>query len=394
MARVRFRARFWVILCILIIGIALGIYFLIFYGKQGELQLGAMRLNYEAKSVIIRDEVSCTTEKYDKIIFDVAEGAAVEQGTQIAQVFRWGYQDSTMQSLLDVRREIMEYQSTLLAGIVNPELDATNLQIDQKLQAIRIAARDGGETDILRLEQELKALLNKRMEQMRDIQPDETLTALYKREEEQQQNLASWKRDIVNDVGSGIVSFYFDGYEPVLNAAKLDLISADLVASALKGAAGNGNSMSTSSESPLYRLIDSDHFYIAFLTDATNPFRVSAGEQYTVLFDGYEQQAFLGKAHEPIVSDKQIVNILEFEQDLGTLIGIRTAQATIMLDASGFSVPLDAVMIEDGIPGIQILSGDNAVFTPVDVLATDENHAIIRAKGGTSLMEGLRYQRG
>ncbi len=395
MARVRFRARFWVILIFLVALLAFGIYMLFFGSQEGELKMGAMRLSHDANTVLIRDEASIVTEKYDKIIFDVVEGAPVEDGTQIAQVFRWGYQDSTMQSLLDVRKQILAYQLSKIEGIVNAELDTANAQINQKLAAIRGAASNPGETDLLTLEQELKSLLTQRMELLRNIQSDETLDALYRQEEEQLNNLATWKRDIVNSAGAGIVSFYFDGYETALNAQKLDVLNADLIASVLQGSASSGGYSSTSENRPLYRLVDSNHFYIAFLTSAASPLRLAEGETYLVAFEGYEAQSFTATALAPIVGEKNVVNILEFQQDMGELMGIRTVKASVMMDASGYEVPLDAITVVDGMPGIELLIGDTADWVAVDVLAADDTHAIIRAREDSTatLAPGQRFKR-
>ena len=152
MARVHFKARFFVIIIILVLLLVAGLYFLLFSDHEEELALGTLRLDYEAETVIIRDEINVPTEKFDKIIFDVVEGAVVEDGTQIAQVFRWGYQDSSMQSLLDVRKQLLNYQFTKTEGIINTDIDMANAQINQKLSEIRSTVREDSKTDLLSLE--------------------------------------------------------------------------------------------------------------------------------------------------------------------------------------------------------------------------------------------------
>lgn len=392
MQRVRVRGRFYVLLLLLLALLGVLIYFLVGGGREGELTMSTMRLSRATKTVLVRDEVSVTIERYDKILFDVVEGAHVQTGDQIAQVFKWGYQEETMQSLLDVEKNIFDYQLSLIKGIVNPELDALNLQIQQKQNAIRSAVRGESIADMLTLEQELKALLNSRKELLRDIQPDETLSSLYQQEEQQLTNLSTWKRDILNDVGEGVVSFYFDGYEQALSARKLDMINSDLVSGVLRGS-GTVSNIDTTKESPLYRLIDPDHFYIAFLTDASTPFRVTQGETYTVVFNGYADQPYTGTALAPILSGKQIVNLLEFNQPMNDLMGVRVVEASIMKDVTGLYVPLEAIEMREGMPGILRVAGDETAWTQVDVLSADEEGAIIRAAAGEALVAGLRYRK-
>ncbi len=392
MQRVRVRGRFYILLLLLIALAGVLVYFLIGGGREGELTMGTMRLSRAAKTVLVRDEASITVERYDKILFDVVEGAHVQSGDQIAQVFKWGYQEQTMQALLDVEKNILEHQLSLVKGIVNPELDALNLQIQQKQNAIRAAVREESDVDMLTLEQELKALLNTRKELLRDIQPDETLTGLYEQEQQQLTNLNTWKRDILNNEGEGVVSFYFDGYEQALSAKKLNMINSDLISGVIRGS-GVVSDIDTTDVSPLYRLIDPDHFYIAFLTDAQNPFRVTQGETYTIVFNGYADQPYTGTALAPILSGKQIVNLLEFNQPMNDLMGVRVVEASIMKDVTGLYVPIEAIEIREGMPGILRIAGDETAWTQVDVLAADEEGAIIRAAAGGELVAGLRYRK-
>ncbi len=392
MQRVRVRGRFYVLLVLLLALLGVLLYFLLGGGREGELAMSTMRLSRSEKTVLVRDEVSRTVERYDKILFDVVEGAHVNMGDQIAQVFKWGYQEQTMQTLLDVEKSIYEYQVSQIKGIVNPELDALNVQLQQKQNAIRAAVRGESTADMLTLEQELKALLSTRKELLRDIQPDEALNSLYQREEQQLTNLNAWKRDILNDVGDGVVSFYFDGYEQALSAKKLDMINSDLVAGVIRGS-GIVSNIDTTDVSPLYRLIDPDHFYIAFLTDASSAFRVTRGESYTVVFSGYADQPYTGTALAPIVSGKQIVNLIEFNQPMQDLMGVRVVEVSIMKDVTGLYVPLEAIEMREGVPGILRVAGEETVWTQVDVLAADEEGAIIRAAGGEALMAGLRYRK-
>ena len=300
-----------------------------------------------------------------------------------------------MQALLDVKKQILDYQLTQVKGIVNPDLDNLTTQIQQKEGAIRAAARGETGDDMLKLEQELKTLLDARVKLLKDtLQPDQTLSSLYQQEDQQQQNLNTWKRDILNDVGDGVVSFYFDGYEQALSAKKLDLINADLLSAVLKGSGGAGADSDTAAEKPLFRLIDPAHFYAAFLTDAASPFRLTPGETYTVVFSGYSDLPYTGTAVSAAVSGKQVVNILEFKQPINDLMGVRVVEASVMKDATGLYAPLDAIEMKDGKPGIRKVAGKDTVWVGVEVLAADKKGAIIRsADSAQPLTAGIRYRK-
>jgi len=329
----------------------------------------------------------------DKIIFDVKEGQAVENGTQIAQVFKWGYQDETMQTLLGAQRDILSNQLSKIEGIVKPELEQITRSIDETLANIRLTLSGQTTADMLTLEQELKSLLQQRSEILKnDIQSDQTLDDLYEQEKLQLENWSSWKRDIINDAGRGLVSFYFDGYEQVLNTEKLDMVNADLIKNILRGVSTTSN-ITSETERTLYRLVNQNDWYIAFLTDASDPLRLVANEEYVVVFEGYYDQPYNAVAMEPIVSDNQIVNLLKFNQDMGALIGVRVAKATIKKDVSGLEIPLKAISVVDGVPQVKVNAGTQTVEVPIDVLAVNDQHAIIRSKEPNQLSAGQRYQK-
>ncbi len=392
--KVRIHPRFYVILVLAIAGVSVGLYFLLgVIRREGELAVGTLRLQYDTKMVLLRDEKIVTVERFDKILFDVAEGAQVQEGEQIAQVFKWGYQEDTMQSLLDAQQKIYEYQLTLKEGIVDPELDAVQQQITQKQLEIRAAIQSEPNRDVLELEQELKTLLARRAELLRNVQPDAELTALYQQEEQQLTNYNSWKRDILNTIGPGVVSFYFDGNEQALDVQKLSMINADLIAEVIKGS-GKVSSVDTTAESPLFRLVNSSHFYVAFLTDSSNPFRLVEGQIYSVVFNGYTDQQFVGTALPPVVTEKQVVNMLEFNQELGDLMGGRVVSASVMKDVTGLQVPLSAISMKEGVPGIMRIGGESTEWVAIDVLAKDDEYAIIQsAQPGVQLVDGLRYKK-
>lgn len=392
--KVRIKPKFYIILTVFLAIVGSVVLLVINMVRDGELTVGEMQLAYPAKAVLLRDETIVSAERYDRVLFDVLEGATVNEGDPIAEVFKWGYQEDTMQTLLNVQKEIYEYQLSLVEDIVNADLDALQAQIKQKQLAIRSAI--GGETegDVLTLEQELKALLTQRSDMLRElVQPDENLTVLYEQENVQLNNLSSWKSDMVNTAGSGVVSFYFDGYEQALDTQKLDMVNADLIAEVIKNG-GAVTNVDTTVDRPLYRLVNRAHFYLAFLTDSASPFRLVRGETYQIVVNEEYAAPFTGVALAPVIYDKQVVNLLEVHQDMGDLMNVRLASVVIGKQVNGLRVPLDAIDMQNNIPGILRVAGEDTQWIEVEVLAVDEEEAIIRAANADSrLVEGARYKR-
>jgi len=297
-----------------------------------------------------------------------------------------------MVTMLNLQKQIYAYQLQLLGGQAPAELTELNDSIAAVEAQVRGVSRGESDLDMLDLEQTLKDLQNQRVELMKTlVTADTTLTQLYSNLESQQSTIKGWKRDIKNTSGTGIVSFYFDGYERVLNVNKLSTINSALVKSVVKG--GNtANLASSTSEIPLYRIINNTHWFIAFVTSSSDPMRLAAGEQYSVVFSDYSEQQYTATARESTVSENSVVNILEFNTDIGKLIGTRIVTASISKSAQGLVVPLKAVEIVDGVPGINISYGDTVLRVEVDILAQDEKKAVIRARNDSgTLTAGQKF---
>ncbi len=391
-SRVRIKGRFFVMLLILAGFIGLVIVIANVTKKSGEIEFGSLGADLEVSAAIIRDEKIIMSEPYEKITFDVVEGETVSNDQVIAQLYKRGYQDETMVTLLNLQKQIYDYQMQLLGGQEPAQLAELNSSIDTVELQIRAVSRGESNLDMLDLEQTLKDLESQRVSIMQSsVTPDTTLTQLYNDLRTQQNMMTGWKRDIKNTSGTGIVSFYFDGYEQVLSVNKLSTVNSALVKNVVKG--GNTAKVAAStSEVPLYRIINNTHWFIAFVTSSSDPMRLAEGEQYSVLFQDYSDQQYTATARASTVSENAVVNILEFNTDIGKLIGSRTVNATISKSAQGLVVPLKAIEIIAGVPGINIAYGDTVLRVEVDILAQNEKKAVIRTHNPSdNITAGMKF---
>ena len=395
--RRRVNARFFLFIGGLLAVLIIVILVLSLGGGSDTLKLGSINAETQISGVIIREESVVSTEKYEKINFHVVEGQAVADQTLIATVFKRGYQDESMIAMLNLQKEIREKQLKMF-GTGDSMLAEYDSRIAATKELIRDTARGYSDQDALTLEQQLRSLQQERISYLRSaVMPDTQLAGLYNQLADQEKSMKNWTRDIVNTAGSGVVSFYFDGYEQVLNSSKLGTINVSLINSLVKG----GNTTKTTqsaNESQLYRLVSPNHWFLAFTTDLDDPMRVAAGEEYYVTFDDYSDVVYLATAREPIVFAQQqeeddeisftggVVNVLEFYVDIGSFVGIRTVNATISKAAQGLTVEADTIDTVEGIPCVYVESGESVARVDIEVLAMDEENAVIRTKDGSNAL--------
>ena len=156
--KMRLTGRFFVMILSVVGIIALVVVVANLLKKTGEIEFGSLGADMEANAAIIRDEKIVMSEPYEKITYDVVEGETVNNEQVIAQLYKRGYQDETMVSLLNLQKQIYEYQLQLLGGQEPPELVDLNNSINEVEMQIRSVSRGESTLDMLDLEQSLKDL--------------------------------------------------------------------------------------------------------------------------------------------------------------------------------------------------------------------------------------------
>ena len=390
----RIRGKFFLFILCVIGVLALAGYLIIRSRETGTIDVGNVDTEMELNGVVIRDESIMITEPFEKIVFQVVEGQTVHNNDMIAQVYRRGYQDETMTTMINLQRDIYNYQMQLLGGRIPSDLADINENIQTVQNQIRASSRGESDLDVLTLEQKLKSLEAERISFLQStVSADATLSSMYSDLAMQQATQASWMRDIRNEAGTGTVSFYFDGFERALSMNKLGTINAALINNVVRG----GNTASTTestTESSLYRVINNTHWYVAFVTKASDGFRLSEGQQYTLEFPNYSEVLYTGTAIASTTSENSVVNILEFNTDIGKLIGVRTVSCILRKSAQGMTVPNYALSFENGIPGLLIRNGNETLRVNVQVISQDERKAVIEPLNpGDTLVVGQKYIR-
>ena len=97
---------------------------------------------------------------------------------------------------------------------------------------------------------------------------------------------------------------------------------------------------------------------------------------------------------ELIHSDAGVMNMLEINENMGPLLNNRVITLKAKSAVSGIMLPSDAVGYKDGSSIVTIEGRDGAYDVQVDVVASDGEHSIVRARDGEgTLSEGMRYKK-
>ena len=220
----RFRLRFYLILLVPILLVGAYVGYRILKPTTGRLGTDTVAGDLEFTGVIIRRENVAPSEDYHTIRYLVSEGDMVNNSQQVAYLYRKGYENQ-MSDIVSKEQQIYQQQITLLRlnsadGLTLPDqIAAYNDRVTEIVDKMTQASLGKDGLDYIQLAEELDDLLTARQNLLRQIVPaDATLTASY----QQLDNLKSAfsaESTLVNNSGSGYISFHLDGYE---NAMSID----------------------------------------------------------------------------------------------------------------------------------------------------------------------------
>lgn len=81
--------------------------------SYGELQEATMTFEQTYPVVLIRDETVYSATNYGQAVFYASEGERVSKCSKIAEVYRWGYNESLFKDLIAVQQQIRDYQENI-----------------------------------------------------------------------------------------------------------------------------------------------------------------------------------------------------------------------------------------------------------------------------------------
>ena len=385
----RFRLRFYLILLVPILLVGAYVGYRIMRPTTGRLGTDTVEGDLEFTGVIIRKENVATSEDYHTIRFLVSEGDMVNNAQQVAYLYRKGYENQ-MSDIVSKEQQIYQQQIALLRlnsadGMTVPgEVADYNSRIEQVVDQMTQASLGKDGLDYIQLSEELDGLLTARQNLLRQLVPaDATLTANY----QQLDNLRSAfsaERPLINNSGTGYISFHLDGYENAMSIDSLTPTQVSRVVSSPVSASYNA--------AGVYRIVDPNGFYVAFTVKSGDSHRLIVGNTYDLKVQ-YQDATYTGRvvAERPAASN--VLYILEINRDVLPVLETRTMTFSIHSQASGVSIPVKGLYFNGGIPYVFINTG--RAYQPIQVVipASDGETAIIEAADrNIRLTRGLRFQ--
>ena len=386
----RFKLRFYLILLVPVLLVGAYIGYRILRPSTGRLGSDTVEGDLEFTGVIIRRENVGTSEDYHTIRYLVSEGDLVSNSQKVAYLYRKGYENQ-MSEIVSKEQQIYQQQITLLRlasgdGMTVPaEVTEYNARIEEVVNRMTQASLGKDSLDYIQLSEELDDLLTARQDLLRQIVPtDATLTASYQ-QLDILRSAFSAESTLVNNAGTGYISFHLDGYE---NAMSID----SLTASQIQRVVSSYGLSASYNDAGVYRIVDPNGFYVAFNVKSDDPHRLIVGSTYELKVK-YQDTTYTGRVIAERPAAKYVLYILEVNRDVLPVLENRTMTFSIHTVASGVSIPVKGLYFNGGVPYVFVNTG--RAYQPIQVVisASDGETAIIEAADkNIRLNRGLRFQ--
>ena len=334
--------------------------------------------SYTGTLVVARSEKLYETENMTRIDFVASEGSRVSKSGIICKVYSSGYNQTEINRLQSYREEIQSYHtSQVLSTYVDAELDSDNEEIAALAQQVRTLVQGKGVGSLSNLEKQLGSALTVRKNYLRQKYPDDqTLSELYKMENDQIKQIESWTTTYTADEDC-LVSFYTDGYENTINSNTYAFLTPADVKNVIRGVAPEQSTVSRGSD-PIFRTVSQDEWYALFLC-SDRDWNPVVGESYRMQLEGFDNYVIDAKVESFTRVGSDLLLRMRVSSSVEPVLNIRTCGATVGDFVSGLQVPIRALYTLDNMIGVVVLDGGVQTFVPVTVVSyPDESTAFVR----------------
>ena len=178
---------------------------------------------------------------------------------------------------------------------------------------------------------------------------------------------------------TGVVSYYIDGYESYFTPEKLSDIDP---AWALELEAQPTNTVRTTTEAnqALFKVVNSDSWYVALIMDAEGASKFAEGQKITVAFSDSSEDQVSAVIESVESKGNSWLIIAEAKRFYEPYLRIRTCDVKVISKTySGLVVPLTAICSDaEGHEGVLVKQIDSSYdFVRIKVLTTSDDVAIV-----------------
>ena len=352
---------------------------------------GTLQDSYRGDALIVRNETLYTQEGASYIEQSVEEGASVKRSDTVCVVYTAGFNSKEMTKLENYRQQIKEYHKTLLAASTTKDmkLDRLETAVLSRAQEVQALVQGRGQGSLNEQEKLLKAAMQDRQVYLKQKYPDDQkLSRLYDDENTQLQKISSWTKQYAA-VADGVVSFYTDGYENVLNLYNYADYTPAQVRQMFSGAVPQDESRTKNTVS-IYRLVRTGQWVVLMLCDNRDWTPVE-GRTYKMRIESFDNTTVNATVESFTQSGGELLLrlVVTGDMNIGSIMYTRSCSVQLGESVDSLTVPARALLTKDGRTGVVMSTEMGEYWTGVTVISVEGDVAHIIPEHAGVLYEGV-----
>lgn len=364
---------------VLIAGILLSIGLVFYIGYHSFHALTASVVTEPAREVTVSvsDDISVFIMRSERVLTSTSgsggfvplrsDGEKAALGDAVCGIYDRA-DAASRRGLSEIDIQMRMLRDSLDSGLSVKDTSRLDSEIYALMEQIRIASEDGRLSDAAGLRSELVSLYSKRLAVTGG---SSSIAAQLDELDTRRSALVAQMGSLRETVSAPVSGYYYhdtDGYESVFDASRVGTMTyADVV---------NMTSAAPVSEPAACGKIVTDYkWYAVFFTDGD----YKEGKYLSVTFPFNRNAAFDMKVERVIggegAPDAVVLSSDRVPSDF-TFTRVQPAKL-LETEYTGFSVPVSAVRIVDGVKGVYVLTGSTVHFRKISVIAEHEDRYIV-----------------
>ena len=336
------------------------------------LNVGLVTANegFSVDAMIFSDEALVLKGRGQSCLVFVENGEKVGGGEEFAVCFSNDSAKEKFVRLEELRETYLLAQSAKTVKTDSASLRKLNSELSEISRSFSSASGQGGIVSEQSETKMIKALLARKMCLGQTTEINALCDSL-------KMEIGALEKDAqhgqyISAEKSGYFSSVADGWEQVVSIDKLLNFSYEDYDKAMKVGA-----LSIDTDRVVGKMVYGYTWYLCTVTDSDTAGYIDPGKDIKVMVAGEERtMEVLRKEYSP--DGEKVFVTMECRVPLSDISVERQQTATIISRSfEGFRVPSEAIRIEDGVTGVYVLEGAQAVFKPVEILYTGEGYYLV-----------------
>lgn len=359
-----------------IIAVILGVYNIYVYfftGVKTQVVLyGSIETGVSAKGYIVRDEHILVNESGRYLASIASDGDRVSAGTAVAALYSAELDSAVQTELAELNERILNLErvSSLGESVQLDEIGAENA-VKENISNIMKYAHYGDGVQLNEVSLLLEEAVDEKIASSAEKSVD-VLGRLKARKAELEQSISGEKSDIYTNA-AGLYFSHTDGFESLISAEKAHELTPQDIKELDKASVSEKGGASA-------KIVKSFEWSLAAAVDSKDLSVVKEGDPVKIRFNEFSDESY-SAVIEHISGEQEGKRAIVMRSDdyCEYVYYNRRVNADIVFNKSeGLKFSKDAIRVVDSQTGVYILSGSEAKFRAVEVLANDGTDVVVR----------------